>query len=217
MGGWRRWAIVAAGTMCLLPAGGGLEGQDRPRFSVGIEAGPSLSKFSGPTIKAPGHVAGVFAGVFGEYRVNPLFSVPFGINYVQKGGKGRTLADDPFEISTAYLEIPVMLNLTAPESAAGSFGVYAGLSAGFRLRCDVESSSGKSECGDTEIFDTNPEDMEWAVPFGIEYDRELSGGHLIGVDVRYTYGLNDLFTADDAELKSRTWQFLLSWAFPVVR
>lgn len=212
---WRTGVKVAGLLLAWFAVTG--EAQERPRFALGIEAGPSLSKFSGPSVRGPGNVTGAFVGIFGEYRTTRLSSIPFGVNYVQKGGTGRTLADAPFEITTAYLEIPVMLNFTTPTNTAGSLGVYAGFSVGFRLDCEVESDSGESACGGTEIFDTTPENVELAVPFGIEYDRELANGHLIGVDVRYTYGLSDLFTSSDAKLKSRTWQFLLSWALPVVR
>lgn len=216
MGGWTRWALAGLVGCWMIVAGADLSAQERPTLTVGIEAGPSLSKFSGPSIRAPSYIVGGFAGAFVEYRRSDLVSFPIGISWVRKGGEGATLANAPFTITTSYLEIPVLVNLTAPATTAGHLGIYVGLSAGFQLGCDVKGEDGTVACGETEIFDTNPEKMEWAVPFGIEYDRELSNGQLIGVDIRYSYGLTDLFTSGDANLESRTWMFLVSWAFPAI-
>jgi hypothetical protein len=198
------FALVAEGTS-------GQQGE----LVLGVELGPSLTKMEGITIRDAGSEWGFSAGLFAEYRASALFSVPVGVTWTQKGGSGETAAGVPFELGSSYLEIPVMLNLTVPYGDSQRLGFYGGVAVGFQLSCDVTREGETVECGETEIFDTDPESVEWSIPFGIEYDFQLANGHFLGLDLRYTYGLSDIMTSSTVELMNRGWQFLVSWGVPI--
>lgn len=206
-------------TLGLLLLGLGLMAQtgaaQQGEVVLGVEVGPSLTKMQGVSIRNASSEWGFFAGVFGEYRASSLFSVPVGVNWVQKGGSGETAAGVPFEMGTSYLEIPVMINLTVPYGSSQRLGFYGGIAIGFQLSCDVTREGETVECGETEIFDTDPESLEWSIPFGVEYDFRLSNGHFLGFDLRYTYGLSDFMSSSTVELENQAWQFLVSWGVPV--
>jgi hypothetical protein len=207
---------VLGGVLVLALAGSAAPSQASAQVYLwGLEAGATYSGVGGETLRDESSVWGPFLGASFEYAHTELLSFPIGVSFHQRGGAASTLPGEAFEISTSYLEFAPLLNLTVPYGRTQRLGIYFGLGVGFLLGCDVSADGTTSDCGDTEVFNTDPATVQLTIPFGVEYDWLTEGGNIFGFDIRYSYGVTQLYQSRDTDIRERGWQFLLSWARPI--
>jgi hypothetical protein len=209
-------SVVLLGTLTLLAE------TPRPlaaQVSLGINGGFVSSTFYGDDADSAESESG--------FNVGASLAVPLGsgrlalspgLYWVQKGA-GITDAGVSGVISTAYLEIPVLLSvgLTPPESTT-AFRVFAGPQVSFETGCDVSASEGsitvEASCDDADFTERTKTDLGLILgamvgfPLGETVELQLSGG----VD----FGLRTLDAeADPVDLKNRAFFVNAGVAFPL--
>ena len=189
---------------------------------AGILAGLSSATFGGDDTQLESGSGvdkkrrnGVVAGAYLTFPLVP--GLPVAIRpellYAQKGVRltgtydVQDVANLPPALVTAtstakldYLELPVLLQLTVPNTAGLRPSLYAGPSVAYRLRCRLQTefsgtstSSGCDDSGLDRKFDASG-------VFGGQLGFGL-GGQAIAVGARYTLGLTKL--AKDSDVKNR--------------
>jgi hypothetical protein len=113
-----------------------------------------------------------------------IFSISPEFHWLQKGGKIEDLQGSVGEISRTfnYLEIPVLLKLNFGKKVG--FFLLAGPSVGYLLN------------GTDKDMDGNTNDIDLDFYKRVEYGAHAGAGLGLGpirVDIRYIFGLNDIF------------------------
>jgi hypothetical protein len=109
-------------------------------------------------------------------------------NWIQKGDESTHLD---------YIEVPVTVGRVILLRDGKTRGrLYAGLSLGFKTSCE------------SEVLDCDlAEDKELGLPLGFQFATVRGANSFIGIDVRYTYPLIEVY--DDLNAHNRPWQFRL--------
>jgi hypothetical protein len=109
-------------------------------------------------------------------------------NWIQKGDESTHLD---------YIEVPVTVGRVMLLRDGKTRGrLYAGLSLGFNTSCE------------SEVLDCDlAEDKELGLPLGFQFATVRGANSFIGIDVRYTYPLIEVY--DDLNAHNRPWQFRL--------
>jgi hypothetical protein len=159
----------------------------------GLIGGASLSDlggyFGGSTTSRWGGTAGAFVGHNAGRTALMLEGY-----WIQKGG------GDPGDVHLDYIEVPVTFGAIAVTGAGAARGrIYTGIGIGFKVSCSTNSSAGVA-CDDAN-------GTEWTWPIGFQIASVKDNGTFFGVDIRYSFALNDAFDAIDAY--NRPWQFRL--------
>lgn len=160
---------------------------------VGLRAGVVISKQDfqdGQPIGEYKSKLGADLALVADFPIGPIFSISPEFHWMQKGAKIEDLQGTPGEISRTfnYLEIPVLFKLNFGEGAG--FFLLAGPSFGYLL-------DGSDKDGDGSTSDI---DLDF-------YKRGELGGHIGGgiglgpikVDVRYIFGLTNIWDNDGTE------------------
>jgi len=202
------FAIVFALVLTLAPQA---EAQTSP-FRLGLSGGAAASSLGGSSVQVGNSTWGGMVGAFGTYRPARQTSIGFEVNWVQKGGDNVAFTQgETQDIQLQYIEFPLTIGYVN-SSSGWDTGLYIGISLGFQISCKVKgSSSGSStDCEDTTL--SNPNSMDWSIPFGFAFARNL-GGSSLGLDIRYSLGLSDIF--ENSAARNRSWQFRAIWAVPI--
>ena len=109
-------------------------------------------------------------------------------NWIQKGDESTHLD---------YIEVPVTVGRVMLLRDGKTRGrLYAGLSLGFKTSCE------------SEVLDCDlAEDTELGLPLGFQFATVRGANSFIGIDVRYSYPLIEVY--DDLDAHNRPWQFRL--------
>lgn len=109
-------------------------------------------------------------------------------NWIQKGDESTHLD---------YIEVPVTVGRVMLLRDGKTRGrLYAGLSLGFKTSCE------------SEVLDCDlAEDKELGLPLGFQFATVRGANSFIGIDVRYSYPLIEVY--DDLDAHNRPWQFRL--------
>ena len=109
-------------------------------------------------------------------------------NWIQKGDESTHLD---------YIEVPVTVGRVILLRDGKTRGrLYAGLSLGFKTSCE------------SEVLDCDlAEDKELGLPLGFQFATVRGANSFIGIDVRYSYPLIEVY--DDLNAHNRPWQFRL--------
>lgn len=155
----------------------------------GIIGGASLSDlggyFGGSTTSRWGGTAGGFIGHNAGRTALMLEGY-----WIQKGGG---------DVRLDYIEVPLTFGAIAVTGAgAARARVYTGIGVGFKISC----SSGVAEASCNDANGT-----EWTWPIGVQLASVRENGTFFGVDIRYSFSLNDAFDVINAY--NRPWQFRL--------
>ena len=109
-------------------------------------------------------------------------------NWIQKGDESTHLD---------YIEVPVTVGgVMLLRDGKTRARLYAGLSVGFNTSC-------KSEVLDCDLA----EDKELGLPLGVQFATVRGANSFIGIDLRYSYPLIEVY--DDLDAHNRPWQFRL--------
>jgi hypothetical protein len=130
-----------------------------------------------------GGTAGILLGVNTSWS-----SITLEGNWIQKGDESTHLD---------YIEVPVTVGRVILLRDGKTRGrLYAGLSLGFKTSCE------------SEVLDCDlAEDKELGLPLGFQFATVRGANSFIGIDVRYTYPLIEVY--DDLNAHNRPWQFRL--------
>lgn len=130
-----------------------------------------------------GGTAGILLGVNTSWS-----SITVEGNWIQKGDESTHLD---------YIEVPVTVGRVILLRDGKTRGrLYAGLSLGFKTSCE------------SEVLDCDlAEDKELGLPLGFQFATVRGANSFIGIDVRYTYPLIEVY--DDLDAHNRPWQFRL--------
>ncbi len=136
---------------------------------------------------------GLFAGI--QATRGAVASVE--ASWMQKGTNGLRLTT---------VDIPVTVGASVPtRDRRWRVRAYSGIGIGIRIGCSSERPVFACE---------EARDVEWTWPFGLTVARVSRSGGFVGVDIRYSYGLSDVFGFDS---RTRAWQFRLSYGLPLDR
>jgi hypothetical protein len=155
----------------------------------GIIGGASLSDlggyFGGSTTSRWGGTAGAFVGHNAGRTALMLEGY-----WIQKGGG---------DVRLDYIEVPVTFGAIAVTGAGAARGrIYTGIGIGFKISCS--SDVAEASCNDAN-------GTEWTWPIGFQLASVKDNGTFFGLDIRYSFALNDAFDVINAY--NRPWQFRL--------
>lgn len=184
---------------------------------IGLMAGGSYSSLRGDYAEENRkYTWGFSGGATFETYFKSNFALEVDATYVQKGaGAVGTDGLETIDLDMAYLQLPVLLKVNVPLSYNWSVNFYSGISIGFQLSCDLESSGGPSTaCSDTQNpGEAKSTDVAWPFGLGILYWPSGRNSGYLSFDVRYTYGLSSAF--ETADVKTQTLELLLRYAFKI--
>ena len=153
------------------------------QVAVGVKAGLNVATLSGDEADGLDPRLGFAGGLQARYDLTPSFALQAEVLYSQKGadeGEGA----DAGTYALDYVEIPVLARVAIPVTRLADAGVYAGPSFGIpvngEFRSDIEAVP------DIDYGDDLSTDVGVAV--GVDF---YSGP--VGIDLRYTTGLKDVF------------------------
>jgi len=172
-------------------------GPDSSPVNIGVRGGLTQAALYGDDVEESGFRSGFVGGVFLSYEVNRAFSIQPEVLYTRRGAEDVDLAttpdDDNLEARHDFLEVPVLLKLSAPLPMITP-RIYAGPSVGFLLNSEIEG----------EEADDSFKSVDFGGVVGGEIALDLNrqtGGVVdeIAVDGRYNVGIVDLGDTDALE------------------
>lgn len=176
--------LLLAGLLAAAPASAQLTGK-----SFGVSGGYSLSNLGG--IGSDWMGSGT-AGLYGAVRTWSHTVIMLEGNWAKRGIEGA---------STTQLEFPLLFGAGTDQGDVIVRG-YTGIRFGFELSCeDGDVHAGRYQCANTNS-------TQWAWPLGLQLGKQLQNGMVVGLDVRYAYGLSNAYSS------STVWN--QSWEFKVV-
>jgi hypothetical protein len=108
-----------------------------------------------------------------------------------------------------YIEVPVLARAQFMHDASARPSIYAGPTVGFNISANVEADDGTGSI-EADIKD-NVNPIDFGVAFGGGVEIPFSNGkNSVGLDVRYTMGLNNIndTEGDDTDVKNSTIQIM---------
>lgn len=202
------YAIALSLVLALTARG---EAQTSP-LTLGLAGGATYSSVGGDAVILGDWKWGGTAGVVGSYRPARQTAIGLEINWTQKGGSDVAFTPtEEQDLELQYIEVPLTIGYVTRFSGWES-GLYLGIQIGFQISCRVKgAASGSSvDCDDTDI--NEKETTDWSLPFGFFFTRDL-GGSSLGLDIRYAYGLSDVF--ENSNVRNRAWVFRALWTVPL--
>ncbi len=159
----------------------------------GILGGATYSELRGGLVDTDWRWGGT-AGLFSAWRPQTNTVVSIEASWIQKGGE---------DVRLDYIEIPFLIGgaLGAAEGKVRA-RVYTGAAVAFKIGCSSDTTSASCDVARSP---------EWSWPIGLTITRWGSRG-FIGLDVRYSVGLNDTFETSAA--RNRSWQFRMLFGKP---
>lgn len=177
------WLIV----FLLLPL------QAAAQITAGASAGLSLATLGGDDASdALDHRTGFNAGAFLDFPLGDILGVTTGLYYVQKGA-----SENDFTIEIDYLEVPVLLRVTAIGEDAMRLNLLLGPTLAFEVKCQSDVDR---DCED-EGFPTKSFDL--GAGFGVGIDFPLSPTMSVVGSALYDLGLTSIADSpDDVDVKN---------------
>ena len=182
-----RWMGLVLALGIVLP----LQAEAQVRF--GVSGGLSLAKLGGDDASDNlDSRTGFNGGAFLDFPLGGIIGVTTGLYYVQKGAS----SDGPLdaEVAIDYLEVPLLLRVTAVESSTADFNLFMGPTFAFEMKCEGTIAGVTLDCEDDE-FPTKSFDLGAAFGAGISFPISPSMS-VIGTAL-YDIGLRSIDDAGD--------------------
>lgn len=167
----------------------------------------NVSEITATSDAEAGRQFGPMFGAFVRFGLGQsLFSIQPEVLFTAKGAALDTDDDDPPSLRLNYLEVPLLVKLTAPSGGdAKALYVLAGPTVGFKLSAAIRSGEDDSE----EDID----DRLKGTDFGITLGGGLQGRRWL-VEGRYTEGLVNVAAGDaDDPVQTRMFAVLVGIRF----
>ncbi len=101
-------------------------------------------------------------------------------------------------ISLTYAQVPVLLRLSLGAGGSVAPHVYAGPYFGLRIRCQIDTGSGDSDCDDVGGVNTETVDVGGIVGGGLDFDL---GGLVLTGGARYGFGVSKVAEFDTGSVR----------------
>ena len=172
--------------------------QAQETFRFGIKGGLGVTSFRGHDIPDTDSKTGFVGGVFARVPVSEYLSVQPELLYVSRGAEKHVLANGglsslSWDYRFDYIELPVLLCV---QSALGDNFLISGLvgpSLAFRTGSDFSIFENTVET----VYDIgNVRSVVVDMVIGMGVDLAI-GRHAVGLEVRYTPGLQEFLKDDD--------------------
>jgi len=215
----KRIHVVFAAALIALVSAAPATAQEGGSMFLGLAAGGSYSGLRGDFVSDPnaarnykwGFVGGA---TFEAFVKRNAFSIKVEALYTQKGTGGIPQGLNNVDLSLAYIDVPVMLNVSVPLSYKWTVAFYTGISLGFNISCDLKSSDGTStSCSDSGEVDPKSTDFGWPFGLGIAYWPSGRTGNYLSFDARYVYGISSAFEDSAGNVKNQVFELLVRYAF----
>lgn len=189
------------------------DGGQSPGVMIGPMVGLNLAKFGGEDVGDVDTRTGFQAGIYASLPLGKVVAIAPSLAYSQEGTKGDVGGGVTTTFKLSYLELPVMLKLSAPLQGSGKIRPYvmAGPAVAFELSCRLEASNGSqsasADCDDDQVnLDTRK--VLFGVHFGagIEIDRVFIGA-------KYQLGLTSLDDTGGVDVKNRVIAIMAGYGF----
>ena len=209
----KRWIPLAALFALTLAAAPRAEAQSNVR--LGLLGGAATTSVGGDYISLGNWTWGGAAGVFGQYFLTPQTYIGLDGYWIQKGGDRVAFAfGETQDLNLEYIEVPLTIGF-AQRFSGWESNLFIGVAVGFQISCATQGSASSDSVDCDDVPNLAPKNtLDWSVPFGFGFYRNL-GGSLLGLDVRYMLGLSDVF--ENSNIRNRGWEFTLRWAVPLGR
>lgn len=191
------------------------------QWSLGLEAGPTYSTWSGSAVEASG-IWGVHFDGSVERRLNARWSVVLASVWEQRGASNvrTTAGTGPLDVKSSHLSLPLTIVHTLRIGASDwSVSPSLGLALAFTVSCRVKPSavfSFSDDCSSTP--ETEIPQVQLDVPVGMQLRRTYPGGSQVVVRMQYEVGMthllpNALLAGDQA--KNRLWMLVSGFRLPL--
>jgi outer membrane protein W len=167
-------------------------------FSVGPIVGLNISNLRGDVTNNSAKL-GLAAGAFANYSITDNFGFTGQLLYSQQGAKTKVGTNDD-AVKLDYLQIPI---LAVYYLGQGNFRPKLLLGPQFGFLLSAKDKAGKDQDPNNVILEKN--DLGIVVGAGFNYN--LSSKIWLNADVRYDYGLTDIFK--DVNIKGYNTNFAL--------
>jgi hypothetical protein len=175
---------------------------------VGVNSANLKVDVGGPSVNFDSRT-GLVAGVFGVLPVASRVAIEPGVFYSSQGAKvsGEEFggsAGSTGTIKLDYVQVPVLVRVSAPLAPSASLRVFAGPSFGFRQSAKVRAE------GTDEDIKEDVESFDAGMVFGAGFDVL----HFL-VDARYTLGLKNAGKdpAEGESVKNRVFSIMAGFRF----
>jgi hypothetical protein len=166
--------------------------------TIGLTAGATFNSINGDDAEDFfDSRTGFVGGAYVNFPLGGSLSVEPALLYTMKGAD---IPDFDTELNADYIQIPILLRYSFGAGGVKP-AIFAGPAASFQVGCDF---SGDVE-GSCEDELASPETVQWdgIVGAGLGFGK-------LGVDVRYEFGLSDVY--EDFDAKNATWSILVRYA-----
>lgn len=183
-------------------------------IELGAMAGLNFATMSLEGLTGNGSKEGLLVGGFVAVRVHRLFLLQPELLYTRKGTDLSPVIADLAQdtslggnVGFAYLELPVLLRLTPVTAARVRPSVFAGPVVGIEVSCRVTAREGAliaDESCSRVGFETSTTDLGFVIGGRAEIGiaPSVGGSGALFLELRYTHGLRNVNTLDDAEARS---------------
>ncbi len=176
----------------------------RSNVSVGIKGGADLSRmFFNPSVRQT-FLPGAIAGVTFRYIEESHFGLVAELNFTQRGWK-ENFEEEPFQYSRRlnYLMLPVMAHIYF--GRRGRFFANIGPEIGVRLSDSYKANFDVDKAPNIEGFNKYHTVKQYTEPIKQKIDYGICAGlggeffaspkHSVSAEIRFYYGLGNLFSA----------------------
>ncbi len=174
------------------------------QLAFGAKAGLNVATLNGDGTAGLDPRLGLSAGLQARYSFTPTVGLQLEALYSQKGAKDEAGTADDGSYQFDYIEIPVLVRVGLPLSRLADAGVYAGPSIGVPVSARFDSAT-----NDDRDIDY---DGDLATDIGVAVGADYYAGP-IGVDLRYTFGVTEVFEDGVGLADARNGAFTVSLGY----
>lgn len=192
--------------------------QDDKRLSYGPVFGGSMSAFYSDNKMITDNYTGFYAGGFAEYKILSKFAAKLEVLYHENGGNNFDIyriysASSPIlqgykssDLVVRNIEFPIQFSYKLMNLGPLELRPFVGASFAYNLQSRAlvtknRSVGGTSITTESSNYDATDrlENMSYSVLGGLGF-RTYFGKFGVNIDLKYTYGLNDLNNVGNDEL-----------------
>lgn len=185
---------------------------------IGAFGGINFAKFVGDDVGDVDTRTGIQAGLFASLPLGRYFALVPSIGYSQQGTSVDVGGGTTGTFRLDYIEVPVLLKLSAPLAGPGRLRPYlvAGPSLGLEVSCELAASNGsqsaEADCNDATLgVDLDTKAVQVSAVFGAGMDIGR-----VTVGLRYQLGLSSIDdTGADADIKNRVLAITAGYGFRI--
>jgi hypothetical protein len=135
-------------------------------------------------------------------RISPKLKISTGLEYAQQGQNINFNADSAWpssnhqvlKIQLDYVRIPLMISYTILRTKKSELDIYSGASLGFAIEKNDNYQEIILEAILLPPSSKRYKDMDWAVPVGLNFKRQLNSRLFVNLGCEYLAGLTNSFS-----------------------